>query len=154
MRWVSSGGCACKAFPEGVAVEVRIGVTEPGCMMGASFALKARERLERLAGVVSVDVQRDHDADWDPTDLEPDYAKRLAAVRAKRSRASGRQLAPGTEAVPSSGLRNLLTRLVKGAGLSTWAKCELFSSQRRSEPGMSSCSFGPIAGGTIGSVRA
>jgi len=56
----------------GVAVGVRIGVTEPGCMMGASFAIKARERLEALPGVVAADI-------------DPAYAERLAAVRASRS---------------------------------------------------------------------
>ncbi|MBA2343351.1 MAG: DUF59 domain-containing protein [Thermoleophilaceae bacterium] len=70
--------------PGGVAVEVRIGVTEPGCMMGASFAIKARERLEALAGVVAVDVQLDHEADWEPSDIDPAYAERLAAVRVAR----------------------------------------------------------------------
>ena len=70
--------------PGGVAVEVHIGVTEPGCMMGASFAIRARERLEALAGVVEVDVRLDHAADWHPRDIDPDYAMRLAAVRAGR----------------------------------------------------------------------
>ncbi len=70
--------------PDGVAVHVRIGVTEPGCMMGASFAISARERLEALAGVAAVDVQLDHRADWEPADIDPAYAKRLAAVRAAR----------------------------------------------------------------------
>ena len=69
----------------GVAVGVRIGVTEPGCMMGASFAIKARERLEALPGVVAVDVELDHAGDWDPADIDPAYAERLAAVRASRS---------------------------------------------------------------------
>jgi len=68
--------------PGGVAIEVRIGVTEPGCMMGASFAVRARERLEALAGVVAVDVALDHASDWEPSDLSPGYAKRLEAVRA------------------------------------------------------------------------
>ncbi len=72
--------------PGGVAIEVRIGVTEPGCMMGASFAIKARERLEALAGVAAVDVQLDHAADWEPADIDPAYAKRLASARAARRR--------------------------------------------------------------------
>jgi metal-sulfur cluster biosynthetic enzyme len=70
--------------PGGVAVEVHIGVTEPGCMMGASFAIRARERLEALAGVTDVDVRLDHAADWDPKDIDPAYAGRLAAIRAER----------------------------------------------------------------------
>jgi metal-sulfur cluster biosynthetic enzyme len=70
--------------PGGAAVEVHIGVTEPGCMMGASFAIRARERLEALAGVTDVDVRLDHAADWDPKDIDPTYAGRLAAIRAER----------------------------------------------------------------------
>jgi len=66
----------------GVAIAVRIGVTEPGCMMGASFAIKARERLEALAGVVAVDVKLDHEGDWEPADMDPGYARRLAEGRA------------------------------------------------------------------------
>lgn len=77
-------GLSVKEAPNGLAVELRIGVTEPGCMMGASFAIKARERLEALAGVVAVDVQLDHTADWEPADIDPAYAERLAAVRAAR----------------------------------------------------------------------
>jgi len=80
-------GLSVSDVPGGVAVEVRIGVTEPGCMMGASFAIRARERLEALAGVVAVDVQLDHRADWQPADLAPAYARRLDAVRAARARA-------------------------------------------------------------------
>ena len=78
---------AVSEAPGGVAVEVRIGVTEPGCMMGASFAIKARERLEALAGVVAVDVQLDHTGDWEPADIDPAYAQRLAAIRSARTRA-------------------------------------------------------------------
>jgi metal-sulfur cluster biosynthetic enzyme len=74
-----------------VAVEVRIGVTEPGCMMGASFAIKARERLEALRGVVDVCVELDHEGDWEPADIDPAYAKRLSAIRtAKRDARGGR----------------------------------------------------------------
>jgi len=69
----------------GLAVEVRIGVTEPGCMMGASFAVKARERLEALPSVIDVDVQVDHAADWDPADMAPGYAARLLRTRADRA---------------------------------------------------------------------
>jgi metal-sulfur cluster biosynthetic enzyme len=80
--------------PGGVAVEVHIGVTEPGCMMGASFAIRARERLEALAGVVAVDVRLDHAADWDPKDIDPAYAKRLAAIRAESRANLARRLTP------------------------------------------------------------
>ncbi len=70
--------------PGGVAVEVRIGVTEPGCMMGASFAIRARERLEALPGVAAVTVELDHEADWTPADIDQAYAARLATVRDAR----------------------------------------------------------------------
>lgn len=69
---------------EGYSVLVRIGVTEPGCLMGASFAVKARERLGAMPGIVSVDVQLDHAAEWEPTDIDPAYGERLARVRAAR----------------------------------------------------------------------
>ena len=79
----------------GVAVRLSIGVTEPGCMMGASFALRARESLERLPGISSVDVQLDHEMDWSPRDLNPGYAARLAQVRqAKRDDMSARASGP------------------------------------------------------------
>lgn len=68
---------------DGARVEARIGVTEPGCMMGASFVVRARERLEALPGVAAVDIQLDHAGDWDPADIDPAYARRLAAVRAR-----------------------------------------------------------------------
>lgn len=88
-------GLSVNQAPGGLAIEVRIGVTEPGCMMGASFAIKARERLEALAGVVAVDVQLDHEADWEPGDIAPAYAKQLAAIRAAKSRALERAHASG-----------------------------------------------------------
>ncbi len=68
--------------PGGLAVRLSIGVTEPGCMMGASFVVKARERLEALDEVASVDVRLDHRADWEPVDLDPAYAERLERMRA------------------------------------------------------------------------
>jgi metal-sulfur cluster biosynthetic enzyme len=68
----------------GVRVEVAIGVTEPGCMMGASFVVKARAMFDEMPAVVSHDVRLDHAADWEPSDIDPAYAKRLAATRAGR----------------------------------------------------------------------
>ncbi len=81
-----------EATPAGAVIQVRIGVTEPGCMMGASFAIGARERLERLDGVASVSVELDHAGDWEPTDMDPGYADRLAAVRAARRTALRRAM--------------------------------------------------------------
>jgi metal-sulfur cluster biosynthetic enzyme len=73
--------------PGGAAVRLRIGVTEPGCLMGASFAVQARQRLERLDGVISVHIELDHRADWEPGDIAPGYRLRLEAVRDQRRRA-------------------------------------------------------------------
>jgi metal-sulfur cluster biosynthetic enzyme len=73
--------------PAGVAVRLRIGVTEPGCLMGASFAVQARQRLEHLDGVISVHIELDHRADWDPADIAPGYRLRLEAVREQRRQA-------------------------------------------------------------------
>lgn len=71
--------------PDGAAVLVRIGVTEPGCLMGASFAIRARELLGAMPGVSTVDVQLDHAADWEPGDIDPAYRLRLAEVRSARA---------------------------------------------------------------------
>ena len=70
-----------KATPGGAVIRVRIGLTEPGCMIGASFVARAHECLEPLPGVASVEVTLEHDCDWTPADLDPSYARRLHAVR-------------------------------------------------------------------------
>ncbi len=85
-------GLQVREAPGGVEVEVHIGVTEPGCMMGASFAIRARERLEVLPGVVDVDVRLDHAGDWGPGDIDPAYAQRLAAIRAEKRTDLARRL--------------------------------------------------------------
>jgi metal-sulfur cluster biosynthetic enzyme len=79
--------------PAGAVVRVRIGLTEPGCMMGASFVVKARERLAALPGVARVDVELDHAADWHPSDADPAYQERLRSVRAERRAALERGVA-------------------------------------------------------------
>jgi metal-sulfur cluster biosynthetic enzyme len=68
----------------GTRIRLRIGVTEPGCLMGASFAAQARARLELLAGVASVEIELDHANDWMPSDIDPAYQRRLDAVRRTR----------------------------------------------------------------------
>jgi metal-sulfur cluster biosynthetic enzyme len=50
-------------------VSVRIGLTEPGCMMGASFVVRARELLAAQPGVEAVTVEL--------------YERRLVALRAR-----------------------------------------------------------------------
>lgn len=70
--------------PAGTRVRVSIGVTEPGCMMGASFAIKAQELLATLPEVAVAEVALDHAADWTPEDIAPSYRLRLAEVRSTR----------------------------------------------------------------------
>jgi metal-sulfur cluster biosynthetic enzyme len=80
-------GVEVEATPGGAVIRVRIGLTEPGCMIGASFITRAHERLEPLPGVASVEVTLEHDCDWTPADLDPSYAQKLQTVRkARRSR--------------------------------------------------------------------
>ncbi len=67
--------------PHGAVVRVAIGVTEPTCLMGPSFATGARERLAAVPGVAQVDVELSGDAEWSPLDMAPDYRARLAEHR-------------------------------------------------------------------------
>jgi metal-sulfur cluster biosynthetic enzyme len=69
---------------QGTRIRLRIGVTEPGCLMGASFAAQARARLEALEGVAQIDIELDHANDWMPADMDPGYQRRLDTVRATR----------------------------------------------------------------------
>jgi metal-sulfur cluster biosynthetic enzyme len=91
--------------PDGAVVRVRIGLTEPGCMMGASFVVRTRECLEGLPGIACVDVELEHDCDWTPRDLDPGYASRLQTMRARRQQAYAARAAAleTTEPRPSSG---------------------------------------------------
>ncbi len=75
----------------GATIRVRIGVTEPGCLMGASFAAQARAQLEQLEGVARVEIELDHANDWMPADIDRDYQRRLDAVRAARRAALERR---------------------------------------------------------------
>jgi metal-sulfur cluster biosynthetic enzyme len=77
----------------GATIRLRIGVTEPGCLMGASFAAQARAQLERLDGVARVEIELDHANDWMPSDIDRDYQRRLDTVRAARRAALERRRA-------------------------------------------------------------
>lgn len=68
-------------------MRVRIGVTEPGCLMGAPFTAEARERLSRLPGVAEVEVTLDRAHDWEPGEMTDAYRKRLEERRKERRRA-------------------------------------------------------------------
>jgi metal-sulfur cluster biosynthetic enzyme len=76
----------------GTAVRLRIAVTEPGCLMGASFAAQARAQLERLEGVTHIEIDLDHANDWMPSDMDTAYQSRLATVRVARREALERRL--------------------------------------------------------------
>jgi metal-sulfur cluster biosynthetic enzyme len=69
---------------DGATVRVAIGVTEPTCLMGPSFASGARERLLRVPGVARVVVQLSDDPGWSPLDMTPGYRTKLAEHRRTR----------------------------------------------------------------------
>ena len=70
--------------PGGASIRVVIGVTEPGCLMGAAFINDARKLLRELPGVAEVQVSMDHAFDWTPQDMAPAYQARLAQLRQRR----------------------------------------------------------------------
>jgi probable FeS assembly SUF system protein SufT len=47
-------------------VEVRMTLTAPGCGMGQTIAMDARQRIESLPGVAEADVQLVWDPPWNP----------------------------------------------------------------------------------------
>ncbi|HWK43700.1 MAG TPA: iron-sulfur cluster assembly protein [Stellaceae bacterium] len=73
----------------GTHVEVVIGVTEYGCLMGAPFASEAYKRLETLSGVASVEVKLDDAFDWVPERMSEEYRARLQTIRSKRREHTG-----------------------------------------------------------------
>ena len=79
----------------GSNVRIVICLTEPTCWMGLPFTASAREAVESLDGVSAVDISLADDADWDESHAQPDWRKRLYAVRARR----GVPLLPQTERV-------------------------------------------------------
>lgn len=75
--------------PGGARIRVVIGVTEPGCLMGAAFVNDARKLLRELPGVAEVQVSMDHAFDWTPEDMSPAYQARLEQLRQRRRAAVG-----------------------------------------------------------------
>ena len=67
---------------QGAHVDVTLYLTEPGCLVGALFQVTAQRDLAALPGIESVDVQIDHAHLWDPTQMTPEYQRRLAEFRA------------------------------------------------------------------------
>ncbi|WP_033288745.1 metal-sulfur cluster assembly factor [Amycolatopsis jejuensis] len=73
----------------GTDVDVLIGVTEPGCIMGYPFVQEARRRLAELDGVGTVRVSFSHDHDWTPADMSETYTARLEEHRRQRRARTG-----------------------------------------------------------------
>lgn len=76
--------------PEGAHIRVVIGVTEPGCLMGAAFVTNARQLLSTLPDVAEVQVHLDLAFDWTPADMSPAYQARLEQLRQRRRAALGK----------------------------------------------------------------
>lgn len=85
------------ASQDGTRVRVKIGVTEPSCLMIAPFANEARKRLRALPGVAEVEVELAHELNWSPADMTPEYRERLRAHRAHRF---GRAVTPSGRPLP------------------------------------------------------
>lgn len=67
--------------PEGAAVRLTIGVTEPSCLMGAAFLEEARQRVSAVPGVARVEATLDTEHGWVPGDMDATYGARLTARR-------------------------------------------------------------------------
>jgi metal-sulfur cluster biosynthetic enzyme len=100
--------------PEGAVVRVVIGVTEYGCLLGASFASEAYKILENMQGVVVAKVELDREFDWDPDDMSAAYQARLSARRARTKQLLGlrqpvtTQIKPGDNHAMQCGRKSLL----------------------------------------------
>lgn len=68
----------------GSNVRIVLCLTEPTCWMGFPFMASAREAVESLEGVSTVDISLADDADWDESHAQPDWRRRLSASRARR----------------------------------------------------------------------
>jgi metal-sulfur cluster biosynthetic enzyme len=58
-------------------VEVRMTLTAPGCGMGQTIAMDARQRIESLPGVAEADVQVVWDPPWNPHMISPEGRAKL-----------------------------------------------------------------------------
>lgn len=59
------------------SVEVRMTLTAPGCGMGQTIAMDARQRIENLPGVAAADVQVVWDPPWNPHMISPEGRAKL-----------------------------------------------------------------------------
>lgn len=67
-------------------VHVTLFVTEPGCIVSALFQITAKEKLEKIDEIGSVDVRVDHGHVWDPSQMTKEYRERLGEYRACQTR--------------------------------------------------------------------
>jgi metal-sulfur cluster biosynthetic enzyme len=74
--------------PAGAEVQVTLYITEPGCMMGALFALTAEREIQQLPGIGKVTVTVDYAHVWGPEQMAPEYRRRLTELRRRRLPAS------------------------------------------------------------------
>lgn len=58
-------------------VEVKMTLTAPGCGMGQTIAMDARQRIETLPGVAEADVQVVWDPPWSPHMISPEGRAKL-----------------------------------------------------------------------------
>ena len=84
---VSVGGT-----PHAATVSVRLGLTEPGCLMQGIFSAAAEREIQALPGVADVVVHIDHGHVWDRDDMAAGYRARLAALRDERRLRAARTL--------------------------------------------------------------
>ncbi|MET8979358.1 DUF59 domain-containing protein [Streptomyces sp. NPDC004539] len=71
---------------DGTRIGVEITLTDPTCMLLATFVNETRIRLSQLAGVTGVDVTLDHETQWTEDRLAPDYRQRLTEHRTEKRR--------------------------------------------------------------------
>ena len=74
-------GQRCRWF-EGA--DVRLMLTEPGCIMGGPFAVCVRDKLASLSAMASLDVRIESVGMRSEASMSKAYATRLAAARAGR----------------------------------------------------------------------
>ena len=80
--------------PGAAIVMVKLGVTEPGCMMQGIFSAAAEHAIRALPGVIDVVVRIDHGHVWDPDAMTAEYRARLSKVRAERALRAEQRLLP------------------------------------------------------------
>jgi len=65
-------------LPDGLSrVEVKMTLTAPGCGMGQTIAMDAKDRIESLPGIAEADVQVVWDPPWNPHMISPEGRAKL-----------------------------------------------------------------------------